>query len=627
MLLPYKDLEVEPVSLKDILPRSFRQYSAQYWVVISLELFERGAYYGIMGYFPIHAIYNLGFSGTVYGALYAVLVFLLYFVPIISASLARKIGYKRILTIAFLILIPSYIAMTFMRSEVSFFFAIVAWGVGAGAFKPMVSATIAHVTKKEKRNSAYSIYYLSINWGSFLALIATGLLIPQYFAQLVFAVGAVLITVNLLITLFFYKDPVEKDPSEKVLTAFKKLNVVLSDRKFAVLLLLYSGFFIIFSSMHTFLPAYYVGFGLQPWKWFTAPLIGAINPLTIITLGPVLAKYTDKFDSLKLMITGMLIFTFGLFIIGMIPFWYAMALGIFTYSIGEFITHPSFISYVSKIAPEEKVALYMGYAFLPSAVGNVLGSLFGGVMWDWIAVGNGNSRLFWAIYVGIGLLTIGNFLIFNRVLGRRTERETRIRTGFFNHKLSFSAPWALIPIAIIISISLGVTGYVGDQFNGKDDQYRYELRTTTLSFSGTLSEGDGDTNEIMIMEPNIVWINVTLTWTDEPDQTFLLRDFQNQPDQFELSFIPCNATVYTDRSQNPRNGEGAMRFDHQYMMEPDHTNGTGTHIVEITLVEVGDYQSGFDPPVTLPGRPRDTGNSFDVLITYDHLVKVKVNPE
>ena len=128
---------------------TYKRYPPQYWVVISLELFERGAYYGIMGWFPVHAIYNLGFSGTVYGAMYALLVALLYFVPIIAASLARKLGYRKILLGAFILLIPTYFAMTFLRSDTAFFFAIVAWGVGAGAFKPMVSATIAHVTEKE----------------------------------------------------------------------------------------------------------------------------------------------------------------------------------------------------------------------------------------------------------------------------------------------------------------------------------------------------------------------------------------------------------------------------------------------------------------------------------------------
>ncbi|MBN1389901.1 MAG: MFS transporter [Candidatus Thermoplasmatota archaeon] len=610
------------MSFKDIVPRYFKRFSPQYWVVISLELFERGAYYGIMGYFPVHALYNLGFSGKVYGALYALLVFLLYFVPIVSASLAKKIGYKRILTIAFLILIPSYLGMTFLTTELSFFFAIVAWGIGAGAFKPMVSATIAHVTGKEERNSAYSIYYLSINWGSFLAMLATGFLIPQHFAQIVFAVGAVLITVNLIITLLFYRDPIENDPNEKVSSAFKKMGIVLSDRRFVLLLLFYSGFFVIFSSMHTFIPAYYFGFGIQPARWFTAPLISAINPLTIITIGPILAKFTDRFDSLKLMITGMLIFSAGLFIIGMIPLWYAMAIGIFVYSIGEFVTHPSFISFVSKIAPEERVALYMGYAFLPSAFGNVVGSLFGGIMWDSIAVNNGHSRLFWAIYVSIGLLTMGGFLIYNRIISPKTEDVRAVTRGFFGRRTSFLAPWSFIPIVLIVGVSLGRTGYVGDPFYTEENGYLYDIGRTTISFSGTLSEGENHRIDIPLSEENILWVNITLSWSDEPDQTFLLRTFENQPDLFEISFIPCNATELSETGANPRNGVGEMELSHHYGTDTDPTNGTGIHSLEVVLVDVGDYQTGFDPPVYLPGRPRDSGNAYDITVQYDHLIRV-----
>ncbi len=296
------------------IKETFRSYNLQYWVVITLELLERGAYYGIMGYFPVHCYNNLGFSATQYGFLYALLVFLLYLIPLISASLARKFGYKLILTTAFLIVIPAYLLMTFTRSYLAFFPLIIAWGIGAGAFKPMVSATIAHVTEKEHRNSAYSIYYLSINWGSAIAMVGIGLLIPEKFAQIAFLVGTVLITANLLITILFYKNPMPKDPTEKIVNAFKKMALVLRDKKFAILLLIYAGFFFIFSSMHTFLPIYYTNFGIQPAVWLTAPLISAINPITIITLGPFLSRFMDRFASLKLMIVGMGLFSLGLLI-------------------------------------------------------------------------------------------------------------------------------------------------------------------------------------------------------------------------------------------------------------------------------------------------------------------------
>jgi len=454
---------------------TYRSYPSIYWVVISLELIERGAYYGIMGYFSVHLMQNLGISGTVYGFIYAFLLLLLYFVPIISSSLARKFGYKTILTLAFIILIPAYFSMTFLTGAAAFILPVFAWGIGAGAFKPMVSATIAHVTEKEHRNSAYSIYYLSINWGSLIAMVLIGFLIPQAYAYLVFIIGAVLITVNLLITLFFYRSPVKRDPNERTMDAFRNMFTVLKDGKFALLLIIYAGFFFIFSAMHTFIPVYYTGFGIKPVSWFEAPLMSAFNPLTIVIMGPFLSRFMDKYESLKLMIVGMFIFVAGLLILGMIPIWYMMIIGFIIFSIGEFLTHPNFISYVSKIAPEHKVALYMGYAFLPSAAGNVFGSLFGGVMWDTLAVGNGRPSFFWAIYAGIGLFTIGNFLLYNKAFGKKRDDIDRSRRTFWNSKLTIMGIYIMIIVVIFAGYGTERLNY-SPFTNGDDgpDEARYE---------------------------------------------------------------------------------------------------------------------------------------------------------
>ncbi|MBN1538647.1 MAG: MFS transporter [Candidatus Thermoplasmatota archaeon] len=610
------------MGIKEKAVDTYRTFIPQFWVVISLELFERGAYYGIMGYFAYHLKFNLGISPSTFGIMFAVLLFLLYFVPIISASLARKIGYKTILTGAFLLMIPSYFIMTFARSEYAFFPLILLWGIGAGAFKPMVSATIAHVTEKKHRNLAYSIYYLTINWGSAIAMFMIGVLIPKHFAALVFTIGGILIVINLLITIFLYRNPIEKDPTEKISTAFVNMGRVLSDRKFAILLLIYSGFFFIFSSMHTFLPVYMEDFGLTRWPITNTSLMGVINPITIVSLGPFLSKVADKHESLRLMITGMAVFSIGLALLGLFPAWYTLWIGIVIFSIGEFLTHPNFISYVSKIAPEEKVALYMGYAFLPSAAGNVFGSAFGGFIYEKVAINMEAPKMFWAIYVGIGLLTIGNFLLYNRFMVDREKRAVVIKKDLFTFRWSFLGVWAVIPLIVLAGISLGTTDYVGGG-EGDDEKYVYDLRSVTISYSGTLSEGRTDTHELLISEENVRWVNITLSWSDEPDQTFLLRTFENQPDLFEISFTPCNATEISADGANGENGDGELFLSHNYDIEPDHTNGTGIHTIAVTLVDVGDYQSRFDPPISLPGRPSDTGNSYDVQVTYLHLVKVE----
>ncbi|MGA1866481.1 MAG: MFS transporter [Thermoplasmatota archaeon] len=612
------------MGIKEKAVDTYRTFIPQFWVVISLELFERGAYYGIMGYFAFHLKYNLGISPSTFGIMFAVLLFLLYFIPILSASLAKKIGYKTILTGAFLLMIPSYIIMTFAKNEYAFFPLIILWGIGAGAFKPMVSATIAHVTEKKHRNLAYSIYYLTINWGSAIAMFMIGVLIPKHFAQIVFMIGGILILVNLIITIFLYKNPIEKDPTERVSTAFINIGKVLSDSKFAILLLIYSGFFFIFSSMHTFLPVYMEDFGLTRWPITNTSLMGVINPITIVSMGPFLSKIADKHESLRLMITGIAVFSIGLSVLGLFPAWYTLWIGIVIFSIGEFLTHPNFISYVSKIAPEEKVALYMGYAFLPSAAGNVLGSAFGGFIYENVAINMEAPKLFWAIYVGIGLLTIGNFLLYNRFIVEREKRAVVVKRDLFTYRWTFMGAWAVVPLIVLAGISLGTSNYVGDD-DGDDGIYIYDIRSVTVSFSGTLSEGRTDTHELLIIEENVQWVNISLIWSDEPDQTFLLRTFENQPDSFEVSLTPCNATEVSASGPNEEDGNGELVLSHNYDIDPDHTNGTGIHTIVVTLVNVGDYQSRFDPPISLPGSPSDSGNSYDVQVIYHHLVKMEKN--
>lgn len=598
---------------------TYRSYPSIYWVVISLELIERGAYYGIMGYFSVHLMQNLGISGTVYGFIYAFLLLLLYFVPIISSSLARKFGYKTILTIAFIILIPAYFSMTFLTGAAAFILPVFAWGVGAGAFKPMVSATIAHVTEKEHRNSAYSIYYLSINWGSLIAMVLIGFLIPQAYAHLVFIIGAVLITVNLLITLFFYRNPVERNPDERIADSIKNMATVLKDRKFALLLLIYAGFFFVFSAMHTFIPVYYTGFGIKPVSWFEAPLMTAFNPLTIVMLGPFLSRFMDKYESLKLMIVGMFIFVAGLLIIGMIPIWYFMIIGFVVFSIGEFLTHPNFISYVSKIAPEQKVALYMGYAFLPSAAGNVFGSIFGGAMWDWLAVGNSQPYFFWAIYAAIGLFTIGNFLMYNKAFGKKSDDADRPRRTFWNSKFTIIGLYALIGIVIFAGISRGTLDY--SLFNGDSDDDReiiYEESSVVISESGDLDEGNSVDFPVTMEEENIRFVNATITWMDEPDIR-RIRNYENQPDTFTLTISAFNQTI-SNTGSNTHGSEGSVTASLELSDEDMLNNGTNQFVVTVTLDQCGIYTPGIGPGLI---GLTDNSNSFDLSIEYTYLREIK----
>ena len=557
---------------------------------------------------------------------------MLYLVPLVSASLARKFGYKKVLLFAFILIIPTYISMTFLTTPIAFLPAVIAWGIGAGAFKPMVSATIAHVTEKEHRNSAYSIYYLSINYGSLFALLAITFLFPQHFAHLVFLFAAILITVNLLITIFLYRNPVENNPDEKVFTAFKNMATVLSDKKFAILLLIYAGFFFVFSSIHTFIPAYYIGFVGKPISWFEAPLMGAINPFAIVLFGPLLARFSDRFQSLKIMIIGIIIVCSGLFVLGMVPLWYAMILGIFIFSIGEFLTHPNFISHVSKIATEDKVAMYMGYAFLPTALGSISGAVFGGVIWDLVAVGMNKPSLFWAIFLSMGVLTIGNFLMYNKYVMKKRGLEVP-NYGFFFSKWTVLGTWAVIPLIILVGFSMNSVEYIGLE-DDDDTIPEFDIKTyekidgITHTFNGHVSENGVFLEEYTLTRPEdgslISSISFKLTWTDEDDIRRIIRTFENEGDELGISvLLPSNdetgqveisnsSVVVRNTHGSP--GEVTLQVDIVHD-EISSINGTGVWEISIICGDCGDLRAP-TPALTMY---EDTGNTFSMTIEVSYL--------
>lgn len=410
-------------TIKDKVTTATSGFSKPFWVVNTMELFERGAYYGMMAVLARHMEKNLGFESWVIGLLFSILLVLLYFVPIVAAALAEKYGYRETFIVAFLLMILGYFISFFIDQPYQFLLTICLFGIGAGAFKPMVSATVAHVTTVDQRNLGYSIYYWLINFGAFLVPLVFSFIFYESIYEYAFIVATAMIIVNLGIAIFIFESPIEQKPDKSVGEVFKSAALVLGDRRFVILLLVYSGFWFMFSMNHSFLPLYLKNFAIMP-DWFQTTHLATINPGTIILLGPFLGKWAEKYDSLKMMILGISIFVIGFAIIGFSAGisvegvrWAIFPAAIILFSIGEFITHPNFISYTSKIAPKDKVAVYMGYIFVPIGLGQVTGTAVGGFLYGHFAEDLNQPQIFWAFYCCVGLVTISGMILYHRKFG------------------------------------------------------------------------------------------------------------------------------------------------------------------------------------------------------------------
>ena len=91
----------------------FKQYPRIFWISNLIELFERYAWYGFYMGFGLFLVGSketgaMGFSPEQKGIIMGTGSMLLYFLPIITGAIADRVGYKKVLFLAFLIYISGF---------------------------------------------------------------------------------------------------------------------------------------------------------------------------------------------------------------------------------------------------------------------------------------------------------------------------------------------------------------------------------------------------------------------------------------------------------------------------------------------------------------------------------------
>lgn len=152
---------------------SFRSFSRNYWVVIIMEFFERGSYYGVMSILSVYLVLQtdaggLGFSKESVGIIKSTITPLLYLLPIISGAVADRFGYRKLLMLAFAVMSLGYFLTSLFTSYGLVFFSLIIMAIGAGIFKPIISGTIARETDESNSGLGFGIFYWSINLGAFI---------------------------------------------------------------------------------------------------------------------------------------------------------------------------------------------------------------------------------------------------------------------------------------------------------------------------------------------------------------------------------------------------------------------------------------------------------------------------
>ena len=451
------------------------KFSSAFWVANSVELLERLAYYAVFIVITLYLSNIWGFSDIEAGAISGVFSATLYLLPLFSGAYADKIGFRKAIIVAFLLLTIGYLGLgvlptllesaelvsygkttTFTGLNESYLrwsiVPVMAFIVLGGSFiKSVISGTVARETTSENRARGYSIFYMMVNIGAFTgktvvdplrrSLGDQGLVYLNYFS-------ASMTLMALIAVIMFYKSAGKPAGEGKSFGQIgRDMIKVLSNGRLLALILIISGFWMIQSQMYATMPKYVIrliGDGATP-GWYAN-----VNPLVVFVLVNFITSFMKKRTALTSMIIGMLIIPFSALvmsfgnqlsadtILGMHPVAFMMIIGIAMQAVAECFISPRFLEYFSLQAPKGQEGLYLGFSHLHSFFSYLFAFGLSGFLLDRycpdprgfsspeaFAAATQHAHYIWYVFVGIGFISAVALLIYGRLTVKELKKDTQ----------------------------------------------------------------------------------------------------------------------------------------------------------------------------------------------------------
>lgn len=143
-----------------------------------VEMWERFSYYGMRAILVLYLTQSLQWSDARASRLYGAYTGMAWLTPLIGGYIAdRFIGTRRSLVVGGLIIAAGHFCLAF-SSMTTFYIGLVLIVIGTGFFKPNVSTMVGQMYRPGdlRRDSGFTIFYLGINVGAFLAPLVCGYL-------------------------------------------------------------------------------------------------------------------------------------------------------------------------------------------------------------------------------------------------------------------------------------------------------------------------------------------------------------------------------------------------------------------------------------------------------------------
>jgi len=390
----------------------FKEHPKGLYILFFTEMWERFSYYGMRAILTLYMITEvsqknpgLGWDDALALSIYGWYTMAVYVMSIPGGIIAdRWLGQKKTVLYGGILLIfgHSILAIDALWAFAAGLTLIV---LGVGGLKPNISTMVGGLYRKgdPRRDHGFTVFYIGINLGAFLASLVVGGVGELYGWHYGFGLAGIGMLLGVSVFLYGQKylknvgEPPKRRTDTKIqiknpLTKIEKDRMVVLLLSFLIIIVFWAAFEQAGGLMNIYTNSKVnrMLFGWQiPTSWFQS-----LNPLFIMAFGTLVATFwlkrqraaNKEASTLFKMAIGTMIMGTGFLMMsgaslqatstGQAGMYWIIA-AYLLHTIGELCASPTALSFITKLAPVKYGSLMMGTYFAATGLGNKVAGLLG----------------------------------------------------------------------------------------------------------------------------------------------------------------------------------------------------------------------------------------------------------
>lgn len=391
--------------------KMFSKHPKGLYILFFTEMWERFSYYGMRAILTLYMITSvtndnsgLGWDDAFALSIYGWYTMAVYVMSIPGGIIAdRWLGQKKTVLLGGILLVFGHSVLA-IDAVWAFAAGLTLIVLGVGSLKPNISTMVGGLYRKgdPRRDHGFTIFYIGINVGAFLASLVVGGIGEIYGWHYGFGLAGVGMVLG--VSVFLYGHKYLKDVGEppklrseattqikKPLTKIEKDRMIVLFLSFIIIIVFWGAFEQAGGLMNIYTNSKVdrMLFGWQiPTSWFQS-----LNPFFIMIFGTLVATFwlkrqrsNNEASTLFKMAVGTMIMGTGFLMMsgaslqsssdgqaGM----YWLIVAYLLHTIGELCASPTALSFITKLAPVKYGSLMMGSYFAATGMGNKIAGLLG----------------------------------------------------------------------------------------------------------------------------------------------------------------------------------------------------------------------------------------------------------